>query len=77
MRALSPAATLAGAVAQSAMALAAESACSLPSEPTGIPVALDAAVSGPADKDRACMKALLVPEARIISVSLSMDGAPN
>jgi len=33
-----------------------DAACPLPSEPEGIPTAIDAAISGPADKDRACMK---------------------
>jgi hypothetical protein len=49
----------------------------LPSEPKGIPAALDAAISGPADKDRACMKALLMPEARLMFASLGADGAPG
>ena len=52
---------LAGALAGSAMAQAPDAACALPSEPKGIPAAIDAAISGPADKDRACMKALLIP----------------
>jgi hypothetical protein len=69
-------ATLA-ALAGSAMAQAPYAGCALPSEPEGIPAALDAAVSGPADKDRACMKALLIPEARLIFVSLGTDGAPT
>jgi len=51
--------------------------CALPSEPEGIPAALDAAISGPADKDRACMKALLIPEARMMFVSIGADGAPT
>ena len=51
--------------------------CALPSEPWGIPAALDAAISGPADKDRACMKALMIPEARIIVASVGTDGAPS
>ena len=33
----------------------------------GLPAALDAAITGPADKDRACMRALLIPDARITS----------
>jgi hypothetical protein len=49
----------------------------LPSEPEGIPAAIDAAITGPADKDRACMKALFVPEARMMIVSLGADGAPG
>src|SRR5205085_8175092 len=51
--------------------------CALPSEPNGIPAALDAAITGPADKDRACMKALFTPEARMMFVSLGADGAPH
>jgi hypothetical protein len=66
-------ATLAG----SALAETPDAGCVLPSEPEGIPAALDAAISGPADKDRACMKALLVPEARMMFVSLGADGAPS
>ena len=54
-----------------------DSSCALPAEPEGLPAALDAAVSGPADKDRSCMKALLVPEARLMFVSLGIDGAPT
>src|SRR5258708_16463678 len=68
--------TLAG-VAGSAMAQARDASWALPSEPGGIPAALDAAISGPADKDRACMKALLIPEARMMFVSLGADGAPT
>ena len=68
---------LTGALDGFAVALAPAPGCALPSEPEGIPTAIDAAISGPADKDRACMKALLMPEARIIIVSLSADGAPG
>ena len=49
----------------------------LPSEPEGIPAALDAAITGPADKDRASMKALFTPEARLMSLSIAADGAPS
>ena len=42
---------LAGALAGSAMAQAPDAGCALPSEPKGIPAALDAAITGPADKD--------------------------
>ena len=59
------------------MAQAPDARCALPSEPRGIPAALDAAISGPADKDRACMKALFISEARMMFVSLGADGAPN
>jgi hypothetical protein len=70
-------ATRAGALAGSAMAQAPDAGCALPSEPEGIPAALDAAITGPADKDRDCMKALLIPEARMMFVSLGADGAPT
>src|SRR5436305_6271321 len=66
---------LAGALTDSALAQAPHSGCALPSEPEGIPAAIDAAITGPADKDRACMKALLIPEARMMFASLSSDGA--
>jgi hypothetical protein len=69
LRTLFLATILAGALAGSAMAQAPDAGCALPSEPKGIPAALDAAITGPADKDRACMKALLIPEARMMFVS--------
>jgi hypothetical protein len=68
---------LVGALTGSAMAQTPDAGCALPSEPESIPAALDAAISGPADKDRACMKALLIPEGRMIFVSLGTDGAPS
>jgi hypothetical protein len=77
LRTLFSATILAGVLAGSAMAQAPDAGCALPSEPKGIPTALDAAISGPADKDRACMKALLIPEARMMFVSLGTDGAPT
>jgi hypothetical protein len=70
-------ATLAGALVGGAMAQAPDACCALPSEPEGIPAALDAAITGPADKDRACMKALLIPEARMMFVSIGADGTPS
>ena len=54
-----------------------DAGCALPSEPQGIPAALDAAITGPADTDRDCMKVLLIPEARMIFVSLGTGGAPT
>jgi hypothetical protein len=75
LRSLLLATTLASALAESAMAEAQETGCALPSEPEGIPAAFDAAISGPADKERACMKALLIPEARMMFVSVGADGA--
>jgi hypothetical protein len=70
-------ATLAAAPAGNTMAQAPGTGCALPSEPEGIPAALDRAISGPADKDRAWMKALLIPEARLMFVSLGADGTPS
>src|SRR5262249_49361197 len=77
LRTLFSATILAGALAGSAMAQAPDAGCALPSEPKDIPAAIDAAISGPADKDRACMKALLIPEARMMFASLGADGAPT
>ena len=68
---------LAGALAGRAMAQAPSASCALPSEPEGVAAALDAAISGPADQDRTCMKALLIPDARLMFVSLGADGTPS
>jgi len=76
LAALAMTATLAHAHAGDAMVQAPDG-CALPSEPEGIPAVLDAAITGPADRDRACMKALLTPEARMMFVSLGADGAPS
>ena len=38
-----------------------DAGCALPSEPEGIPAALDAAITGPADKDRACVRSIFLP----------------
>src|SRR5450755_4888856 len=75
VRRLFSATILVGALAGSAMAQAPGAGCAPPSESWGIPAALDAAITGSADKDRACMKALLIPEARMMFVSLGADGA--
>lgn len=77
LRTLLSATILAGALAGNAMAQAPDAGCALPSEPESIPAALDAAITGPSDKDRACMRALLIPEARLMFVSLGTDGAPG
>ena len=77
LRTLFSATILAGALAGSAMAQAPDAGCALPSEPKGIPAAIDAAITGAADKDRACMKALLIPEARMMFVSIGADGTPS
>ena len=67
---------LAGALTDSALAQAPDAGCALPSEPKGIPAAIDAAITGAADKDRACMKALLIPEARMMFVSARTERQP-
>ena len=77
LRTLFLATILAGALAGSATAQTPDAGCALPSEPQRIPAALDAAITGPADKNRDCMKALLIPEARLMFVSLGTDGAPT
>ena len=61
---------LCGAYAGSAIA----EDCALPADTAAIPAAIDAAITGPADKDRACMKELFIPEARLIAVSVGADG---
>src|SRR5947207_4108178 len=70
-------ATLVGAQTDGAMAQAPDAGCALPAEPEGIPAAIDAAISGPVDKDRACMKALFISEARMMFVSIGADGTPS
>ena len=70
-------ATLADSPAGSEVPQVPDTVCALPSESWGIPAALDAAITGPADVDRACMRALLIPDASIMSVSLGVDGAPE
>ena len=77
LRTLFSATILAGALAGSAMAQAPDAACALPSEPKDIPATTDAAITGPADKDRACMKALFIPEPRMMFVSIGADGTPS
>ncbi|MFL6759044.1 hypothetical protein [Sphingomonas sp.] len=43
------------AIATSSQSPEAAASCALPSEPNAIAAALDAAITGPADKDRTCM----------------------
>lgn len=68
--------TLAG-VLMAAVAAAepAVTACTLPADPAAIAAAIDAAITGPADKDRTCMKQLFLPEARLVVVANGADGA--
>lgn len=37
--------------------------------------AIDAAVTGPADKDRTCFRALFLPDARLIPIRVAADGS--
>jgi hypothetical protein len=39
--------------------------------------AIDAAVSGPADKDRTCFRALFLPDARLIPIRIAADGTAS
>jgi hypothetical protein len=77
LRTLISTTVLASVLGGGAMAQALDAGCALPSEPWVIPAALDAAITGPADKDRACMRALLMPQARIMFASIGADGAPT
>jgi hypothetical protein len=77
LRALFLAMILAGALAGSALTQAPDAGCALPSESKDIPAAIDAAITGPPDKDRACMKVLLIPEARMLFVSIGADRTPS
>ncbi len=69
---------LALSLAFSAPALSAQTAPSAACPPTAnldqLITAIDAAVSGPADKDRTCLRDVLLPEARLIPVSKRADG---
>jgi hypothetical protein len=51
-------------------------ACPSPTEANEIPAALDSAISGRADKDPACLRALFLPEGRFVPVSTGPDGKP-
>lgn len=68
---------MAGMLAGSAGAQSLAAPCSLPADPGAIPAAIDAVISGPADKDRSCMKDLFLPEARMVIVANGADGAPT
>lgn len=65
---------MSGAFAASAIAQAAGSACALPADTAAIPAAIDAVITGPADKERPCMKELFIPEARLVAVTVAADG---
>ena len=67
--------TIGAMVAGNAAAQSQASTCILPSTPKSIAAAIDAAISGPADKDRSCMQQLFLPEARLIIVAEGANGA--
>jgi len=77
LRTLFSATLLVGALTGGALAQTPAGGCELPAEPEGIPAALDAAITGPADKDRHCMQVLFVPEAQLTFVSVGSDGVPG
>jgi len=62
-------------LAGSAGAQSPGASCPLPVDPGAVPAAIDAAITGAADKDRACMKELFLPEARLVVVANGADGA--
>ena len=66
---------MAGMLAGNAGALPPSPGCPLPAEPAAIPAAIDAAITGPTEKDRSCMKELFLPEARLVVASSGADGA--
>jgi hypothetical protein len=66
---------MAGLLAGNTVAQPPSPACLLPAVPAAIPAAIDAAITGPTEKDRACMKELFLPEARLVVVGSSADGA--
>jgi hypothetical protein len=74
LRVLLASTMLSGVFAASAIAQTSGAECALPAEAAAIPAAIDAAITGPADKNRACMKDLFIPEARLIAVSVAADG---
>jgi hypothetical protein len=60
--------------AQTPDAPAAAAACPSTATLDQLIIAIDAAVSGPADKDRTCFRALFLPDARLIPVRIAKDG---
>jgi hypothetical protein len=66
---------IAGLFAGSAGAQSPTAPCALPPDPAAIPAAIDAAITGFADKDRSCMKELFLPEARLVTAVSGADGA--
>jgi hypothetical protein len=54
----------------------ASAACPAVTDAREIPAALDSAISGRADKDPACLRALFLAEGRFVPVSTGPDGKP-
>jgi hypothetical protein len=73
-----PAVLLALSAALAAPTLRAQTATAPACPPTAtldqLITAIDAAVSGPADKDRTCFRQLFLPDARLIPIRIAPDG---
>jgi len=73
-----PAVLLALSAALAAPTLRAQTATAPACPPTAtldqLITAIDAAVSGPADKDRTCFRQLFLPDARLIPIRIAADG---
>ncbi|HWG19255.1 MAG TPA: hypothetical protein VG225_01915 [Terracidiphilus sp.] len=62
-------------IAQSAVAAPSTAACPTTTTLDELTKALDDAVSGPGNKDRACLRDLLLPDARLTPVARKPDGS--
>ena len=60
--------------AQAAPAQATPPACRSTATLDDLVKAIDSAVTGPADKDRTCFRALFLPEARLVPLAKNADG---
>lgn len=74
LRILLVSSVLSGVFAGTAIAETSGTACALPADAAAIPAAIDAAITGPADRERECMQALFIPEARLVAVTVAADG---
>ena len=57
--------------------IAAVPACPLTTTLGQLITAIDAAVSGPGNKDRTCFRELFLPDARLIPIRIAADGTPT
>src|SRR5882762_5183148 len=73
-KALCAAVFVASCLAPAVRAQTAASACPATDTIDELVKALDNAVSGPADKDRTCLRELILPEGRLIPMSKGADG---